>query len=240
LLAAYGDAVHAIELTHRAYELSPEPRPMFGLGYVYAELAEGAGCAALPLAQQLDAPNWFIAPMVTAAAAGLCGDRVAAVIGEPVQGNGGIIVPPDDYWSGVRRVTRDYGVLLVLDEIQTAFNRTGRWFACEHWGVTPDVVAISKAMGNGFPIAAFMTTDEIARSYTRPGASTWRSWPAAANRARAWPARWPKRYRRSCSSSCGWNRPGAPYWRSTSRSIRNRRSIDDGWTRSSPPSIERS
>jgi adenylate cyclase len=78
LLAAYGDTVHAIELTDRAYELSPDARPMFALGYVYAYLVEGDGCAALPLAQQLDAPNWFIVPMATAAAAGLCGDLAAA------------------------------------------------------------------------------------------------------------------------------------------------------------------
>jgi 4-aminobutyrate aminotransferase/4-aminobutyrate aminotransferase/(S)-3-amino-2-methylpropionate transaminase len=113
------------------------------------------------------------------------GDRVAAVIGEPVQGNGGIVVPPHEYWPGVRRLTREYGVLLVLDEIQTAFNRTGRWFACEHWDVTPDVVALSKAMGNGFPIAAFMTTDDIARSYTRPGASTYGGNPVCATAALA-------------------------------------------------------
>jgi hypothetical protein len=78
LLAAYGDAVHGSELIARAHELSPQPRPMFNLGYVFAHLQEDDGCAALPLAQQLDAPKWFIAPMVTAAAAGLCGDRAAA------------------------------------------------------------------------------------------------------------------------------------------------------------------
>jgi 4-aminobutyrate aminotransferase-like enzyme len=113
------------------------------------------------------------------------GDRVAAVIGEPIQGNGGIVVPPDEFWPGVRRLTREHGALLVVDEIQTAFNRTGRWFACEHWGVVPDVVAISKAMGNGFPIAAFMTTDDVARSYTRPGASTYGGNPVCATAALA-------------------------------------------------------
>jgi TolB-like protein len=78
LLAAYGDATHGTELVSRALELSPQPRPMFNLGHVYALLQEGKGCQALPLAQKLDAPKWFIAPMVTAAAAGLCGDRAAA------------------------------------------------------------------------------------------------------------------------------------------------------------------
>jgi adenylate cyclase len=78
LLAAYGDAVHGSELIERAHKLTPQPRPMFNLGYVFAYLLEDDGCAALPLAHELDAPKWFIAPMVTAAAAGLCGDREAA------------------------------------------------------------------------------------------------------------------------------------------------------------------
>jgi 4-aminobutyrate aminotransferase-like enzyme len=56
--------------------------------------------------------------------------------------------------------------------VQTAWNRTGRWFATEHWHVVPDVVTVAKALGNGFPIAAFITTDEIAGKYTRPGAAT--------------------------------------------------------------------
>jgi acetylornithine/succinyldiaminopimelate/putrescine aminotransferase len=111
--------------------------------------------------------------------------RVAAVIGEPIQGNAGIVVPPADFWPGVRRLCDEHGALLVLDEIQTGFNRTGRWFACEHWGVRPDVMAISKAMGNGFPIAAFVTTDEIAASYTRPGASTYGGNPVSAAAALA-------------------------------------------------------
>jgi TolB-like protein len=78
LLAAYGDTVHAKELIDRAYALAAQQRPMFNLGYVFADLVDGEACAALPLAQQLDAPRWFIAPMVTAAAAGLCGDASAA------------------------------------------------------------------------------------------------------------------------------------------------------------------
>ena len=97
---------------------------------------------------------------------------VAAVIAEPIQGNGGIIVPPDDYWPELRRLCTRYGTLLIADEIQTAWNRTGRWFATEHWNVVPDIVTVAKALGNGFPIAAYITTDEIAAHYTRPGAAT--------------------------------------------------------------------
>jgi 4-aminobutyrate aminotransferase/4-aminobutyrate aminotransferase/(S)-3-amino-2-methylpropionate transaminase len=97
---------------------------------------------------------------------------VAAVIAEPVQGNGGIVVPPEDYWPGLRRLCTRHGTLLIADEVQTAWNRTGRWFAAEHWGVVPDVVTVAKALGNGFPIAAFVTSDEVAAHCTRPGAAT--------------------------------------------------------------------
>jgi 4-aminobutyrate aminotransferase-like enzyme len=96
----------------------------------------------------------------------------AAVIAEPIQGNGGIVVPPDDYWPQLRRLCRQCGTLLIADEIQTAWNRTGRWFATEHWNVVPDIITVAKALGNGFPIAAYITTDEIAAHYTRPGAAT--------------------------------------------------------------------
>jgi 4-aminobutyrate aminotransferase-like enzyme len=97
---------------------------------------------------------------------------IAAVIAEPIQGNGGIIVPPDDYWPRLRRLCTQHGTLLIADEIQTAWNRTGCWFATEHWNVAPDIVTVAKALGNGFPIAAYVTTDEIAAHYTRPGAAT--------------------------------------------------------------------
>jgi 4-aminobutyrate aminotransferase-like enzyme len=61
---------------------------------------------------------------------------------------------------------------LIADEIQTAWNRTGRWFATEHWQVVPDIVTVAKALGNGFPIAAYLTTDAIAAHYAKPGAAT--------------------------------------------------------------------
>jgi|SRR5579875_81580 4-aminobutyrate aminotransferase-like enzyme len=99
-------------------------------------------------------------------------ETIAAVIAEPIQGNGGIIVPPDHYWPELRRLCDRYGTLLIADEIQTAWNRTGCWFATQHWQVVPDIVTVAKALGNGFPIAAYLTSDALASHYTRPGAST--------------------------------------------------------------------
>lgn len=109
----------------------------------------------------------------------------AAFIAEPIEGNGGIIVPPPDYWPTVRKLCDRFGVLLILDEVQTGINRTGRWFACEHWDVVPDILVTSKALGNGFPISAFITTPVIAGSYTRPGASTYGGNPVSAAAALA-------------------------------------------------------
>jgi 4-aminobutyrate aminotransferase-like enzyme len=97
---------------------------------------------------------------------------VAAVIAEPIQGNGGIVVPPEHYWPELRRLCTRYDTLLIADEIQTAWNRTRHWFATENWRVVPDVVTVAKALGNGFPIAAFLTTDALAARYTRPAGCT--------------------------------------------------------------------
>ncbi len=98
--------------------------------------------------------------------------EVAAMFVEPIQGNGGIITPPPGYFERVREILDKYGILLIVDEVQTGFARTGKMFAIEHWDVAPDIMTVAKALGNGAPISAFITTDEIAKSYTRPGAST--------------------------------------------------------------------
>lgn len=110
---------------------------------------------------------------------------VAAVIIEPVQGNGGIHVPPDGFLPDLQRLCHQYKVLLIADEVQTGINRTGHWLASHGMGVTPDIVAVAKGLGNGFPIAAAITTNEIAKSYRRPGASTFGGNPVSAAAALA-------------------------------------------------------
>lgn len=100
------------------------------------------------------------------------GGEIAAMIAEPIQGNGGMIVPPDWYFPEVKALLEQYGVLLIADEIQTGFGRSGRMFAMDRWGVTPDILTMAKALGSGVPVAAFATTDAIAASFTRPSAST--------------------------------------------------------------------
>lgn len=88
-------------------------------------------------------------------------DDTAAVILEPIQGETGVIVPSEGYLKEVREICTEKGVLLILDEIQTGFGRTGRWFCKEHEGVEPDIMTVAKAMGAGFPIGAMLAKEGI-------------------------------------------------------------------------------
>jgi len=89
-------------------------------------------------------------------------EKTAAVILEPIQGEGGINVPFEGYLRKVRQLTEKYGILLILDEVQTGMGRTGRMFACEHESVVPDILCLAKALGGGvMPIGAFMSTAKI-------------------------------------------------------------------------------
>jgi 4-aminobutyrate aminotransferase len=110
---------------------------------------------------------------------------IAAFICEPILGNGGIITPPDGYFKEISTLLKKYGVLLICDEVQTGFARTGEWFAIEHYDVVPDIMTMSKALGNGIPIAAFSTTKEIAEKFTSPSASTLGGNPVACSAALA-------------------------------------------------------
>lgn len=88
-------------------------------------------------------------------------DETAAIIVEPIQGEGGVHVAPDGFLEGLRKICDERGALLIFDEIQTGFGRTGRMWASEHWGVTPDIMCISKAMGGGIPIGATLAREDI-------------------------------------------------------------------------------
>ena len=88
-------------------------------------------------------------------------NETAAVVLEPIQGEGGIHLPPPGYLAEVRQIAHDAGALLVFDEIQTGF-RTGTWFACLHEGVAPDLMALSKGLANGVPVGATLITAAIA------------------------------------------------------------------------------
>jgi predicted acetylornithine/succinylornithine family transaminase len=111
---------------------------------------------------------------------------VAAVLLEPVQGEGGVNPASAAYFQGVRRLCDERGVLLMVDEVQTGLARTGRWFGFQHLGIVPDVVTMAKALGNGVPIGACWARAEVATVF-EPGdhATTFGGQPLAASAARA-------------------------------------------------------
>ncbi|WP_028586596.1 putrescine aminotransferase [Desulfocurvus vexinensis] len=96
------------------------------------------------------------------ASAKAVGEGIAAVIAEPVQGEAGAVAPPDDYWPRLRELCTRYGALLIADEVQTGFGRTGAIFGVDHWDVAPDIMCFGKALGGGVvPLSGFMSTPEI-------------------------------------------------------------------------------
>lgn len=111
---------------------------------------------------------------------------VAAVLLEPVQGEGGVNPASEEYFRGVRRICDERGVLFMVDEVQTGLGRCGRWFAHQHFGVVPDVVTMAKALGNGVPIGACWARAEVAGTF-EPGdhATTYGGQPLATAAARA-------------------------------------------------------
>ena len=88
-------------------------------------------------------------------------EDTAAMIVEPIQGEGGYVVPPDDYFQRLKKILDKYDILLADDEIQSGMGRTGKWFAIEHWGVTPDIVACAKALASGLPLGATIARQEL-------------------------------------------------------------------------------
>lgn len=94
------------------------------------------------------------------------GSDVAALLLEPIQGEAGVVVPSPGYLAAARDLCDRHGALLILDEIQTGLGRTGRWFAHEHYGVTPDVMCLAKALAGGLPMGACLATPEAAAAFT--------------------------------------------------------------------------
>jgi 4-aminobutyrate aminotransferase/(S)-3-amino-2-methylpropionate transaminase len=90
---------------------------------------------------------------------------VCAFIAEPIMGEGGIIVPPDDYFRRVKEILDAEGILFIADEVQSGFGRTGKMFAIEHYGVTPDIMTMAKGIADGWPLSAFTATAEIADAF---------------------------------------------------------------------------
>ncbi len=112
--------------------------------------------------------------------------HIAAFIAEPIQGVGGFITPPPEYFKIVFKIVKKYGGLFIADEVQTGFGRTGKkWFGIEQWEVTPDVITCAKGMANGSPVGATITTAELADSFQGLTISTFGGNPVTSVAARA-------------------------------------------------------
>jgi len=144
-----------------------DPNPVGGISF-----APNPYCYRCPLGSRRDGCDLACADAVETIIKTTSSGQVAAFFAEPIQGNGGMITPPPGYFRRVKEILDRYGVLLVIDEVQTGFGRTGRMFAVEHYGVEPDVMTMAKALANGAPVGAFITGDELAASFARPSAST--------------------------------------------------------------------
>ncbi|MDE2299018.1 MAG: aminotransferase class III-fold pyridoxal phosphate-dependent enzyme, partial [Burkholderiales bacterium] len=113
----------------------------------------------------ITAAGWLEAKILEVGA-----DKVAAFIGEPVQGAGGVIVPPETYWPEVQRICDKYGVLLVSDEVICGFGRTGHWFGCERFGFKPDLMTFAKGVTSGYvPLGGVMVGERIAKVLIEQG-----------------------------------------------------------------------
>jgi 4-aminobutyrate aminotransferase-like enzyme len=111
---------------------------------------------------------------------------VAAFVAEPVLGEGGIIVPQEDYFRLVKEILAEEGILLIIDEVQTGFGRTGKMFAIEHYGVEADIMTLAKGIAGGFPLGAFIARSDVGDAFT-PGdhLSTFGGNPVSCAAARA-------------------------------------------------------
>ena len=144
-----------------------DPTPVGGIHF-----APNPYCYRCPLNKKPDTCDLACANAVEDVIKVSTSGKPGAFIAETIQGNAGIVVPPKGYFKRVKEILAAHGTLFITDEVQTGFARTGKMFAIEHFGVTPDILAVAKALGNGAPISAFIASAKIADTYTMPGAST--------------------------------------------------------------------
>ncbi|GGF65986.1 putrescine aminotransferase [Mameliella alba] len=132
----------------------------------------------IPGIHHIDQPNWWSeggyatpeafglerAQALETAILEIGPEKVAAFIAEPIQGAGGVIVPPDTYWPEIQRIAKKYGILLIVDEVICGFGRTGNWFGSQTYDIQPDIMTVAKGLSSGYqPIGASIVTDDVAK-----------------------------------------------------------------------------
>jgi 4-aminobutyrate aminotransferase / (S)-3-amino-2-methylpropionate transaminase / 5-aminovalerate transaminase len=152
--AFHGRTMMAMSLTSKAhpYKAGFEPfaSDVYRIPFAYSYRSD-SGATAETFAHHLE--NAFKRSVAA--------ESVAAVIAEPVLGEGGFVVPPRDYFKAIQAICRKNGILFIADEVQTGFARTGKWFASEHFGIEPDMITMAKSLGGGMPIAAVTGRAEV-------------------------------------------------------------------------------
>jgi 4-aminobutyrate aminotransferase / (S)-3-amino-2-methylpropionate transaminase / 5-aminovalerate transaminase len=152
--AFHGRTLLAMTLTSKThpYKAGFEPfaSDVYRIPFAYPYRSEGPGTAEAFAYLLEDAFKRVVAP-----------ESVAAVIAEPVLGEGGFVVPPRDYFKLLQQICRKHGILFIADEVQSGFARTGKWFASEHFGIEPDLITTAKSLGGGTPIAAVTGRAEV-------------------------------------------------------------------------------
>ncbi len=106
-------------------------------------------------------------------------EEVAAIVFEPIQGEGGYVVPPPEYFQRLKKLADKYGILLIADEVQSGIGRTGRWFAVEHWKMVPDIICVAKALASGLPLSATVARARLMDWESGSHASTFGGNPVA-------------------------------------------------------------
>src|SRR5580698_9910442 len=152
--AFHGRTLMAMTLTSKAhpYKAGFEPlaSDVYRIPYAYEYRAEGEAT-----------DEAFAHHLENAFKRYVAAESVAAVIAEPVLGEGGFVIPPRDYFKALHAICRKHGILFIADEVQSGFARTGKWFASEHFGIEPDLITTAKSLGGGMPIAAVTGRAEI-------------------------------------------------------------------------------
>ncbi|WP_028927213.1 aspartate aminotransferase family protein [Pseudonocardia acaciae] len=168
-----GGSVSGFPLYHEGFgPMMPHVRHLTPPWPYRTELYEGQDCTDYCIAE-LERTIAEIGP-----------ENIAAMLGEPIMGVAGMVVPPADYWPRVAEVLRRHGILLILDEVVTAYGRVGRWFAAEHFGVTPDIMVTAKGITSGYlPLGAVLVSGEVSgvlgRDHGFPMGYTYNGHPTA-------------------------------------------------------------
>ncbi|CAN5141829.1 aspartate aminotransferase family protein [soil metagenome] len=159
----------------------PDTMPAAGVAY-----AANAYCYRCPFKKSPDSCGLECAQDVERVIQSQTSGKPAVMIAEPIQGVGGAITPPDDYFIEVKKILDKYGALFIADEVQTGVGRTGKhWFGISSYGVQPDIITMAKGLANGLPIGAVITTDDVAKALQKQTINTFGGNPVSAATALA-------------------------------------------------------